>query len=85
MLGFELVSVRIFAVFENRIACVKIEFLLSGAKSADLVYISHELFGSLCFAGVISRSLYAARKRTVMVKTDDVVSLPAVERNRDIF
>ena len=60
VLRLKLISVGKFAVFKDRIACVKIELLLARNEGESLVDISHKLVGCCCLAGIVARCLYSA-------------------------
>ena len=59
-----------------------IQLLFAGAEGHGFVHIREKLLGIARLAGVISRRLNAARQRSVMVKADNVIALPAVQGNR---
>ena len=77
VLGLKLVTVS-KTVFENCVASVYVDFLLTGAKGHHFVHICHELFGSGCLAGIVTCGLDTAGKSAVVIETADIVALPAV-------
>ena len=85
VLRFDLIAVDIFAFLEDRVACVDVELLGTGAEGHCLFHVSEELCRSGSLAGVVTGGLDTAGERTVMVETDDVVTLPAVQSNGDVL
>ena len=87
MLGLYLVSVYPTATLfvKDRVARVKIELLEPGAEREHLVDVSHKLLGCASATGVVTRGLNSARESSVslLVKSANVVTLPAVERDRN--
>ena len=85
MLRLQLVSGYGFPVLKNRIAGMEVQLYLSGNQGHHLFDILHQLFRCFCPSRIVSGCLDAPRKRTVLIETGHIVSLPAVQRNRDIF
>ena len=82
MPGFKRVTVRIFAFFKDRVACVNIDLLCARSQRKYLLVVGKELLGSHCLSGIIARGLDTAGQRTVLVKSLYIVKLPAVKRHR---
>ena len=81
VLRFEFISICKFTLFKNSIARVNVYFFRTGNKRHHLFEVRHKFFRIPCSAGVIAGSLNSAGQRSVVIETDNVVTLPAVQRN----
>ena len=65
------------------VVCVNIDFLFAGEEFQNHVEILTKFFGGSRAAGIVTRSLYTARKTAVaFFESPYVVALPAVYGNR---
>ena len=85
MLRLDFVSVRKFTVFKNSIACMQVQFMLSGHEAEYLINICHQFFRCPCLSGIVSGSLDSSGKRSLLIKAGNIVALPAVHGNRNVF
>ena len=85
MLRLQLVSVCPLALFKYGIACMKVDSVCSRNQAERLVHIGHQLFRCSCASRVVSGRLNPAGKCACPVKSNYIVSLPAVHGNRNIF
>ena len=85
MLRLQFISVYDYTILKNCIACVNIDFFLSWCQRHNLVHISQKFFRSSCFTRIVTGSLDAAGQRAVLVKALYIVTLPAMQRNRNGF
>ena len=87
MLGLQLVPVHPAAVLlvEDRVAGVEVQLGPAGDQPQHHVDVRHQLLRRPGPAGIVAGGLNAAGQGLagVRVKATDVVSLPAVERNRN--
>ena len=72
-------------VLKNSIASVNVQLHFTGAKRNRFVHIGKKFFGISCFSGIVAGGLNAAGQRAVVVKARNIVSLPAMERKRNVF
>ena len=85
MFGLQFITVYKFAGLKDGVASVKVQLFLAGTEGHGLVHIRHELFGGFRLAGIIAGGLDAAGERAVVVETDHIVPLPAVQGYRNGF
>ena len=85
MAWLDLVAANLLARLTYRIAGVNIEFFLARNKRKRLVDIRHKLFRGRRLTHIVSGRLNAARKPLSVIKTADIVALPAMYRNGYIF
>ena len=83
--GKKRVAVGKFTVFKNSVAGVYVDLFRAGTQRKRLVHIGEKLVGRSCATRVVARRLNAARKTAVVVKAFDVVALPAMQGNGDLF
>ena len=87
--GLQLVPVRPAAVVlvKNGVAGVQVHLGLAGDQRQHLIQVVHQLLGGAGPSGVIAGGLDAAGEGLggVAVKAADVVPLPAVQADRDLF
>ena len=81
---FQFIAADFFAVGFG-IDGVYIEPFGTGNKFPHLIDICAQFIGIACFAGMIARYLNTAVKGTVIFKTVDVISLSAVDADRNII
>jgi hypothetical protein len=86
-LRLQLIPVRPFAFFKDRVGGMQIHFRRSGDQAHHLVQIRHQLPGVPGPAGIISGGLNSAGQRLgrIGVKSAHIVSLPAVQGNGNRF
>ena len=85
--GFELVTVSPLAILEDRIACVKVHLRRAGYQAHHLIQVRHQLFGSPSASGIVACCLNAAGEGLagVGVEASNVIALPAMQRDGNIF
>ena len=87
VLRFQLVAVRPLAVLEDRVACVQVHLRPSGDQGKHLVEVGHQFFRRPRSAGIVAGGLDAAGEglARIGIEASHVVSLPAMQRDRDVF
>ena len=81
VLRLQLVTIHILTGLKDCIACMQIQFLLSGHQAQRLIHISHQLLRCLSLSGIVAGGLDTAGQRAVMIETDHIVTLPAMKGN----
>ncbi len=70
---------------ELSVSFMEIQTHVSCEKTRNLVNVLTQLVDIACFAGIITCGLNTARSSFVALKTHNVISLPAMQRDRSSF
>ena len=87
MFRFQFIPVRPFTVFKNGIAGVQVHLRCAGNQAENHVEVSHQFFRISSSARIIAGRLDPAGERLgrIRIKSADIISLPAVQGNRNSF